>query len=172
MGMVVVVVAEPRADGFEDGVRGVQLGQVDVIAFEGLYEGFGHTVRLGRVRGRCADDEARSTSKFPRFVRRIGRAVVAEPLDRVCDARASRAEAMLNALRHQVADVLAHEMNRLRHPPDDLAVAAIEREGDIHSLAVPAADFEAIAAPTHITSWGDHLAVVGTRDAAGVARQL
>jgi hypothetical protein len=64
------------------------------------------------------------------------RAVIGEPLHRV--RRADRAEALLDAANHHVADHLAGDAGGRRNPADDLAVVAIEREGDAHHLAVPA----------------------------------
>ena len=50
--MRLVVVEEPGAQLFEDG-RGIgETCEVDVIALEGLHEGFGHAVGLWRI-GRC-----------------------------------------------------------------------------------------------------------------------
>jgi hypothetical protein len=68
----------------------------------------------------------------------MARTVVAEPLDPMRDARRSGAEGRLDALGPEIADVSANEMSGLRHPRDDLAIAAVERERDMNTLAVPA----------------------------------
>ena len=51
---------------------------------------------------------------------------------------AIRAEALLDTADHHVADHLAGDAGGGGHPADDLAVVAIEGEGDAHDLAVPA----------------------------------
>src|SRR6185437_11635503 len=79
----------------------------------------------------------------------IGRAVVRQPLDRLGQF-ADQPEAALDAFDHQVANVGAVDAAGCRHPGDRLAVAAVQREGDAHLLAVVAADLEPVRAPARI----------------------
>jgi hypothetical protein len=79
----------------------------------------------------------------------VGRAVVRQPLDRRRQA-IHQPEAALDALDHQVADVAAVDAAGRRHPEDRLAIAAVEREGDAHPLAVVAADLKPVGAPAAI----------------------
>ena len=72
--------------------------QVHVVALEGLHERLRHAVRLGRVRRRRADEEAERCAEGARFVRSVGRSVVAEPLAGVRYAHHACAEAMLAAV--------------------------------------------------------------------------
>src|SRR5580704_4429471 len=64
--------------------------------------------------------------------------------------RADRAVALLDAVNHHVADHLTRDAGGRGHPADDLAVVAIEGEGDADDLAVPAGELEAIRAPTDV----------------------
>jgi hypothetical protein len=56
------------------------------------------------------------------------------------------AEAILDALGHEVADVLSEEVRWLGNPRDHLALATIESEAYVRTFAVPASDFEAVGA--------------------------
>ena len=76
------------------------------------------------------------------------RSVVGEPLHRV--GRADRAEALLDAADHHVADHLTGDAGRRGDPTNDLAVVAIEGEGEAHDLTVPAGELQAIRAPADI----------------------
>jgi hypothetical protein len=58
------------------------------------------------------------------------------------------------------------------HPADDLAVVAIEGEGEADDLTVPAGEFEAIGAPADVGTQCRHLAVMFARAApAGMPGQ-
>ena len=80
------------------------------------------------------------------------------------------AEAALDAVDHHVADHLAGDAGGRRQPADDLAVVAIESEGDADDLAVPAGELQRVRAPADVRADRDHLAVMlAGRPAAGVA---
>jgi hypothetical protein len=68
------------------------------------------------------------------------------------------------ALRHEVTDALAREVLGLGDPGNGVAVATIQREGDMHALAGPAANLDAVAAPAHVAARGHQLALVRPRD--------
>src|SRR5437868_7455828 len=74
--------------------------------------------------------------------------------------RARCAKALLDAVDHHVADHLAGDAGRCGDPADDLAVVAIEGEGEPHHLAVPAGELQAIRAPPDIGAQRSDLAVV------------
>src|SRR5205823_4831807 len=76
------------------------------------------------------------------------RPVVGEPLHGL--RRARRAKSLLDAVDHHVADHLTGDAGRRGDPTDDLAVVAIEGEGEAHHLAVPASELQAIRAPADI----------------------
>jgi hypothetical protein len=61
--------------------------------------------------------------------------------------RADRAEALLDAADHHVADHLAGDAGGGRHPADDFAIMAIEGEGDPHDFAAPAGELQRVRAP-------------------------
>ena len=77
--------------------------------------------------------------------------------------RTYRAEALLDALNHHVADHLTRDAGGGGDPRDDLAVMAIEGEGETHYLAVPAGEPEAIEAPADVGAPCRHLAVMFAR---------
>src|SRR5947208_9778778 len=64
--------------------------------------------------------------------------------------RANPAEALLDAADPHVADHLAANSGDGSDPADDLAVVAIEGEGDAHHLTVPAGELERIRAPAAV----------------------
>ncbi len=80
--------------------------------------------------GRGANIEAVHTSEEAREVGGVGRTVVAQPLDTMRSG--DRIESMLDAERHEVADVGADEVLASTDPRHDLAVAAVETEGDVN----------------------------------------
>src|SRR6202012_1367877 len=75
------------------------------------------------------------------------------------------------ALSYQVADIGADQVLGLGYPGDRFAVAAIQGESHVDTLARPAADLEAVAAPAHVASRRGDLAVVRPDGAAGVPGQ-
>jgi hypothetical protein len=69
-------------------------------------------------------------------------------------------EAALDALDHQIANVGTVDAAGGRHPGDRLAVAAVEREGDAHLLAIVAADLEPVRAPAGVGAVDRNAAVM------------
>ena len=74
--------------------------------------------------------------------------------------RADRAEALLDAADHHVADHLAGDAGGGRHPADDFAIMAIEGEGDPHDFAAPAGELQRVRAPAAVRADRRHLAIV------------
>jgi len=79
----------------------------------------------GEVRRRVYDDEAELSAERAGLPGREWRAVVAEPLDAVRHLGDAGAEAVLHALRHEVAHRLACWVARRRFPRHRFAVAAV-----------------------------------------------
>jgi|GEM_PF-3154375 len=94
---------------------------------------------------------------------RVSCAVKGGPLSEshwiLCGVRGG-VEPLLDALGHEVADVLPVKARGLGDPADGLTVAAVEAEHDVDFVAVPAAKFEGVAAPAQVTFERDALAVV------------
>jgi len=98
------------------------------------------------------------------------KSVVGEPLHAM--RRADRTKALLDAVDHHVADHLAGDAGRRGNPADDLAVVAIEGEGNAHDLAIPAGELQAIRAPADVRAQrGDLAVVIAATAVSGVASQ-
>jgi hypothetical protein len=63
---------------------------------------------------------------------------------------AHRVEALFDAPDHHAAGYLAGDAGGRGHPADDLAIVAIEGEGDAHDFVIPADDSRGIRAPAAI----------------------
>ncbi len=101
MGVVLVIVLEPRTQLLHYRVRIFQLVHRDVISLEGLHEGLGHAVRLrAMIRGR-ADLKAHEAGKADRVVGSIRRAVVRESFDHVRNL-VDETKAVLDGKGHRV----------------------------------------------------------------------
>jgi hypothetical protein len=59
-------------------------------------------------------------------------------------------EAVLDSLQHEVADVVTRDAARRGREAHGLSVTAVEGEGDLHLLAIVAADLEAVRAPASV----------------------
>src|SRR5262249_47134653 len=112
---------------------------------------------------RRADKQAQPSAKVARRMSRVDWAVVGEPLDRVRDLSHARAEAALDRLRHQVLDGERGWVVSRRPEGNGLSVAAVQTEGHLDALPVPAANLEGVAAPAQVALEGHHLALVGER---------
>src|SRR3954454_15613086 len=154
-----IVMAEPRIELAQHAVR-VGLGaDACVIPLDGFDEGFGHAIRLwalDRCRARNQPDVA---SQGTRLSGSVGRAIVRQPFDRLGQF-VDQPETALDAFDHQIADVRTVDAAGCRHPGDRLAVAAVEREGNPHFLAVVAADLKAVRAPARIGAVDRHATVM------------
>src|SRR5437868_3630965 len=140
----------------------------DVIALEGLHECLGHAVAFRALDRGEARHQVKRQGDLDGSVGGEDRAVVGQPLSRMRGA--DRAEALLDAADHHVADHLAGDAGGCRHPTDNFAVVAIESEGDAYDLAVPANEFQRVRAPAAIRADRCHLAVMLARaPAAGMA---
>src|SRR4051812_25684511 len=147
--MHAVVMFEPRNELAQHAGRIGLRTDPRVIPFESFDEGFSHAVGLGALDWRRAGQEADVSRQGAGVPGGVGRAVVREPLDRLGQF-VDKPEPALDAFDHQVADVGAVDAAGRRPPGDRLAVAAIQREGDAHLLAVVAADLEPVRAPSRI----------------------
>ena len=76
---------------------------------------------------------------------------------------------MLDGGDHQILDVLGRDAAGRRYMPHCFSVAAVEREGDAHLLAIVAADLERVGAPTGVAQIDRYPAVVPPFVAAAAA---
>src|SRR5215471_489331 len=144
-----VVMLEPRVELAQHTGRIGFRADPRVIPLDGFDEGLGHTVRLGALDRRRARNQADIARQSTGLTGGVRRAVIRQPFNRLGQF-VDQAEAALDAFDHQVANVGAVDAAGRCHPGDRLAVAAVEREGDPHLLAVVAADFEPVRAPAGI----------------------
>ena len=79
------------------------------------------------------------------LVRREAAAVVGEPLHRL--RRPEGGEAALDGEQHEVAHGDPTDAARAGGPGEDLAIVAVDGEGDPHGVAVPARDLEHWSGP-------------------------
>jgi hypothetical protein len=103
-------------------------------------------------------------SERDRLVRREAAAVVSQPLHRLRGSE--RAEVVLDGERHEVAHGDATDAARTGGPGEDPAVVGVDREGDPHSVAVPAGDLEHVGGPASVGGGCRDLAVVRSLPAA------
>src|SRR5205807_2766498 len=153
-----VVVLHPAVDESEGGSGVWDQAYANVVALQGFDEGLGHTVALRAFDRGEARYQIQRQGDLNRPVGGEDRPVVGQPLHGM--RRADRTEAPLDAVDHHVADHLAGNAGRCGDPTDDLAVMAIEGEGEAHDLAVPAGKLEAIRAPADVGAQRSNLAVV------------
>ena len=154
-----VVVVEPFRQLFQNLLGGLQAVDMHIVPLEGVYEPLGHPVALRALDRRRARQQAHAGREHPRFMRRVGGAVVAEPLDPVREM-IHQAEPGLDALRHQVTNHLSRDSRRRGDVADDLAIVAVHAERYPNPLAVPAADLEHVGAPPHVAGQRDDQSVV------------
>src|SRR4051812_34855979 len=69
---------------------------------------------------------------------------------------------MLDGGDHEVADLISSDPGRGCHEAHGLAVAAVQREGDAHALAVIAGHLEAVGTPSQVRLGDGDAAVVAT----------
>ena len=79
------------------------------------------------------------------------------------------AEAMLDGRHHQVPHVVTRDAACGGEEAHGFPVTAVEREGDPHSLAIVAADLEAIGAPAPITFIHRNTSVMPPLDTTSIA---
>ena len=79
VGMVLIVILEPVWKLPHDVLGRFNWVDVNVIAFEGFYECFGHSVALRRVCGCCASFEPKELCKLSGLMSCVARSVVTEP---------------------------------------------------------------------------------------------
>ena len=165
-----VVGSEPFRQLGKNLLGGLQAVDMHIVPLEGIYEPLGHPVALWAL-DRCrARKQAHAGREHPRFMRRVGRVVVAEPLDPVKET-IYQAEPDLDPLRHQVTDHLPRDSRRGGDVTDDLTIVAIHSEGHPHPLAVPAADLEHVGAPPHIAGQHDDQSVVRRHRSSRMLRE-
>src|SRR5262245_11654916 len=152
----------PEASPTPLGTGGIRIwADADVVALEGLHEGLGHSIALRAFDWSEARHQIKRHGDFNGLLGREDRAVVGKPLYWM--RRTDRAEALLDAVNHHVTDHLAGDAGGGSAPADDLAVVAIEREGDAHHLAIPARELEAVGAPADVGAQRRHLPIMFAR---------
>ena len=115
---------------------------IHVVALKGLYERFGHAVRLWTSNRREAWNEPQSDGEVDRLVRTIAAAVIREPLDGM--RQRMFAEAPFDALHHQIADHFSADPSGACAPGDDLSIAGVEGKSGSHHLADRVASSEVL----------------------------
>jgi len=80
--MDLVVVFEPFRQLGKNLLSGLKAIDMHIVPLEGIYEPLGHSVALRALDRRCARQQSHAGCEHPRFMRRVSRAVVAEPLSR------------------------------------------------------------------------------------------
>src|SRR5215472_13138826 len=162
-----VVVLHPAV---ESGSSIFNRADPNIIALEGFNERLGHTVALRAFDRREARHQIERQGDLDGPMGSEDRSVVGEPLHAM--RRADRTKALLDAVDHHVADHLAGDAGRRGNPADDLAVVAIEGEGNAHDLAIPAGELQAIRAPADVRAQrGDLAVVIAATAVSGVASQ-
>ena len=146
---------------------GLQAADMHIIPLEGIYEPLDHPVALRALDRRRARKQVHAGREHPRFMRRVGRDVVAEPLDPMRET-IHLPEPGLDALRHQIPDHFPRDFRHGGDVTDDLGIVVIHAEGHANPLAVPAADFEHVGAPTHVASHRDDFSIMRPHRASGM----
>jgi hypothetical protein len=149
VGVVFVVVFNLGREQCQ-GVPGIrQRRDVNIVALEGVHEGFRYAVALWAF-DRCkAGFQPDLPGEDACFAGGIGGAIIGQHLDR--RRGSAGAEAAFNGLEHHVADVRATDACAGHSAPaDDLPVMCIDDESAAHDLAIPAVELEAIRAPAQV----------------------
>jgi len=144
-----VVVFDPHRQLFQDLFGVLQTDDMHIIPLEGVYETLGHPVALRTLDRRRARQQTHTCREHPRFIRRVGGAVVTEPLDPMRKP-VHQPEPGLDALRHQVTVYLSLDSRRRGDVTDNLSVVTIHAEDHPNSFTVPIADLEYVGAPPHV----------------------
>lgn len=131
------------------------IGQVhapDVVALEDVDEALGHTIALGTAYGRVDRPQARLSGDLPRLGGDVGATVVREELQSVSLRNAlDVTKALFHRLNEHLAHRLAWQAFACPRPvSQDLAIAAVFREGRRHGLTRIALDLEAVRASAHV----------------------
>src|SRR5204863_1762797 len=163
-----VVVLHPAIDQGEGGSSIGDRVHPDVIALEGLYERLGHAIALGAFDRGEAGHQIERQGDLDRPISGEDRSVIGEPRHGM--RRADLTKALLDAVDHHVADHLTGDAGGRGDPTDDLAIMAIEGEGEAHDLAVPAGELERVRTPPMIGADRRDLAIMLARPpASGMA---
>jgi len=128
-----VVILHPAIDESEGSGRIRDRADPNVVAFEGFDEGLGHAIALRAFDRGEARFEVEGESDLDCPVGGKDRAVIRQPLHGM--GRADRAEALLDAAHHHVADHLAGDAGGGGDPADHLAIVAIEGKSNAYHLA-------------------------------------
>lgn len=153
--MAVVVVLDPASDQSECGLGIRQRRHLDVVALQGLHEGFRDAVALRALHRREAGLQAELAGEDLCLLRDVWRAVVGQHLDQ--RRRVACSEAALDGFEHEIADRTADPGVDHGAPGDDLAVVCVDDEGSADDIAVPAGELEPVAAPAQVRAHDDDL---------------
>jgi len=99
--------------------------------------------------GCCAGPEVDLAGEAAGLPGGVAAAVIRQPFDGGRQP-VHAAEAVLDGGGHQIAHILGGYASSGGNEAHGLAIAAVEREGDAHLLAVVAADLEAVGAPAGV----------------------
>ena len=140
-----VVVRDPSGDLSEDRVGIGAIRAAHVIPLERVYKGFCHAIRLWAC-SRCRDrDQVQPLGRADRVEGGIDRTVVAEKLNRRIRPRPSKPRDRGRA--HELLNIVRVEIAGHGHPGEAFAIVAVQHEGDLDVLPIPARDLEPITAP-------------------------
>ena len=121
----------------------------DVVTFDGADEDFSHSIALPAFDRRCSTFKPDVPSEATGITSDVAAAIIGQPFDRDGPA-IDPAEPMFDGSYHQVAHVVAGDAARGGQEAHGFPITAVQCEGNPHSLAVFAADLEAIGAPAPI----------------------
>ena len=147
--MHAIIVIHPDWQLFEDGACVRFWADADVIALEGTDERLGHAVGLRAFDRRSSGDQADVAGEAASVVCGVAAPIIGEPFD-LAGHMIYLTEAVLDGGDHEVTHVLGCDAACGRNVAHGFAVAAVEREGDAHLLAIVAADLQAVRAPSGV----------------------
>ncbi len=157
--MYLVIMGEPARQLVDDTLRIWPGVHADIIPLEGANERLSHAVRLRTANWGRARDQSNAPGEGACVASSVAAAVIGKPLDGFGHA-VHLSVAMLDRGNHQVLDVLGGDAARRCHVSHRLAVAAVEREGDTHLLAIVAGDLQPVGTPAGVAEVDGDPAVV------------
>src|SRR3974377_794376 len=156
VGVNLVVVGEPRWKLMHHGLSIRSRTDANVVTLDRANEGFSHSIALRTFDWRRSRLKTDVPSEAAGIASDVAAAIVGQPFDR--DRQAiDLAEAMLDSRHHQVAHIVAGDATRGGQEAHGLAIAAVECEGNPHSLTAVAADLKAVGAPAPALNRRDDL---------------
>jgi len=163
-----VVVCDPQRQLTQHGLGIRSRADADVITFDRADEGLSHSIALRTFDGCRSWFQTDVASESARITSDVAATVVGQPFDGGRQP-IDPAEAMLDGHHHQVPHVVTRDAACGGEEAHGFPVTAVERKGDPHSLAIVAADLEAIGTPAPITFIDRDAAVMPAHGTTGMA---